>query len=112
MWWNRRRNAKSAIPPCCLEYQRRTGTGTKQKCPQFEQRTAADYDHGLRLQGTNVLDNLRDAFGAGGSGPERTWSFDTPVSANPDDGSTTDIGNPSAKADATTRWLSEHGKGT
>jgi hypothetical protein len=52
---------------------------------------------------------LRDAFGAGG-GRERTWGYDGAVIANPDDGSTADTGNPSNKADATTRWLTEHDK--
>lgn len=108
MWRIRRRNAKAALPPCCLDYQRRMGT--RQLCPQHEQRTAANYDHLRRLQPPEVIDNLRDAFGPGAIGPERTWGYDSTTTANPDDGSTTDHGNPSKKADATAKWLSQHDK--
>ncbi|MBO0823947.1 MAG: hypothetical protein J2P27_08820, partial [Actinobacteria bacterium] len=62
----RRLKAKSGLPPCCLDFQRRTGTN--QPCPQHQQRNAANYDHGLRLQRAEVFDELRDSFGAGASG--------------------------------------------
>jgi hypothetical protein len=84
--------------------------GTRQLCPQHEQRTAANYDHLRRLQRPEVFEKLRDAFGSGAIGPERTWGYDSTVGANPDDGSTTDHGTPSMKADATTRWLRQHDK--
>ena len=106
MWWKRRRNATTALPPCCLEHQERTGT--RRACPQHEQRAAANDDHLRRLQRAEVLDKLRDAFGAGAGGRERTWGYDTAVNPNPDDGSTVDGGYPSKYADANTRWLSEH----
>ena len=108
MWRIRRRNAKAALPSCCLDYQRRMGT--RQLCPQHEQRTAANHDHLRRLQRPEVIDNLRDAFGPGAIGPERSWGYDSATTANPDDGSTTDHGNPSKKADATAKWLSQHDK--
>lgn len=97
---------KLALPPCCLDYMR--GTGTSQQCPQHEQRTSATYDHGLRLQRAQVFDELRDTFGAGASGPEQSWGIEAMLTANPDDGSTTDAGSPSKTADAGTSWLIEH----
>jgi hypothetical protein len=108
VWWKRRRNARAAFPPCCLEYQERTGT--RRACPQHEQRAAANDDHLRRLQRAEVFDKLRDAFGAGAGGPERTWGYDSSMNANPDDGSTTDGGYPAKNADATSRWLREHDK--
>ena len=108
MRWKRRRNAKAALPPCCLDYQRRMRT--RQLCPQHEQRAAANYDDLRRLQRRGVFDKLRDAFGPGAIGPERTWGYDSTGTGNPDDGSTIDHGNPSKMADATTKWLSQHDK--
>jgi hypothetical protein len=107
--WKRRRNAKAELPACCLDYQRRMGT--KQLCPQHAQRSAANYDHLRRLQRPDVFDKLREAFGPGAIGPERGWSYDSSATGNPDDGSTTDHGNPSKEADATTTWLRHHDKG-
>ena len=108
VWRKRRRNVKTAFPPCCLQYQQRTGT--TRPCPQHEQRAAANYDDLRRLQRAEVFDELRDAFGAGASGPERTWGYDKAMTANPDDGSTIDDGNPSKTADAGVWWLTERDK--
>jgi len=108
VWRKRRGNARTLLPPCCVEYQQRTGT--RQMCPQHEQRTAANNDHLQRLQRAEVFDKLHEAFGADARGPERTWSYDTGATTNPDDGSTTDNGDPSRLSDATTRWLSERSK--
>jgi hypothetical protein len=91
-----------------VDYQRRTGN--RQLCPQHEQRTAANVDHLRRLQRPSVFDKLRDAFGPGAVGPDRIWGYDSAGTDNPDDGSTTDHGNPSKEAEATTRWLSLHDK--
>jgi len=91
-----------------VDYQRQMGT--RQLCPQHEQRTAANYDHLRRLQRPGVFDKLRDAFGPGAIGPERSWGYESAATGNPDDGSTTDHSNPSKEAEATTTWLSLHDK--